>query len=209
MVRPGYVALKEHFDKFIRGGYPNNGLERIRDVYYEAFDKSINLYDICQSQLRVSTNPINTLILLTGPDESIKCGLIPCETDTAYVTVLSDDYLKGVNDENINEYIKEVFSTMWNVISYDALSRSFEKIQSSPYCEYLAMCSFYFTFHHIFTCFPHLTGAKAFNDILEKYYCTSDDIEKVMESLHKNRFSTSFEKIYSTMTCNNTIDLFY
>lgn len=212
MATTGYVALKDHFDRFIKGAYRGNGLERIRDVYEDAFGKKINLYDVYQSSLRVSNNAINGIITLVGPsDDNIKTGIMPCGGDLVSVSVLSADYLKGINASNIDSYVMEIFAAMKVIVFGDNLANNLnDKIaRNIPYCAFLRMCPFYFTFHHINTCFPDMIGASAFSDILEKYFCGEEDIEKIMKSLCSRKYDPSFEGIYSTMTCNNTVDLFY
>ena len=46
-----------------------------------------------------------------------------------------------------------------------------------------------------------------FKDIIEKDIYSSDDVDKLLESLCNNKYSTDFDDIYRTITCKGTLDI--
>ena len=214
MTRTNYIALKEHFDRLIIGShYHSNGLEQIRDVYRYAFGQKIHIYDVYQTSLRERNNCINKIISLVGPaNDDIKTGIIPCLDDIACVNIFNNDYFKGITTENIDDYVIDVYIAMTNVMIADPMYNVSDAIaRANPYCAFIKLCPFYFTYHHILDTNPDIIGyCKSFRNILEKYICKNDeDIDKVLESICTRKFSSDFEDIYSTMTCNNTVELFW
>lgn len=210
MTRTGYSVLKTHFDSIFTGSYHSNGLEQIRDVYSYAFGTKIHLYDVFQTQLRVSNNAVNKIITLIGPDnDDLKRGFIPCLGALNCVSVFSKEYLKGFNESNIDAYVMDVYNAMCNILTADPLYNVSDSVaRANPYCAFLKICPFYFTYHHIAYVDPDLISkCEAFEHILEKYICDSEDAPKVLKSIGSHKYSTDFEDIYRVMTCNNTIDI--
>lgn len=210
MTRTGYAALKSHFDKLFVGGYSGNGLEQIRDVYSYAFGTKVHLYDIFQTPLRVYNNAVNKIVTLIGPEnDDLKTGIIPCLDSLDCVSIFSNEYLKGLTKENIDQYVIEVYTSMNNVMVADHLFNVSDSIaRDNPYCAFLKCCPFYFTYHHIKYVAPDLVyQCKAFESILEKYICDSEDVHKVLESISTSKYNPEFEDIYAIMTCSGTVDI--
>ena len=213
MTKTGYADMKTHFDKLFTGGYHVYGLEQIRDVYQYAFGSKVYLYDIFCTPLRVGNNSINKMMTFVGPvdDDELKSGIIPCLGDICCVSIFDKNYLMGLNQNNISQYVAEVYNAMCNIMIADPLyNLSDTHARENPYCAFLKCLPFYFTFHHVKYVEPDLVNCNsAFISILEKYICSSDeDAKKIMQSIDSTKYSTDFEDIYSTMTCKNTVELF-
>ena len=102
-----YENMKNHFDKLIKGGYPtSHGLESIRSVYEDAFNKKINLYDVYQTNLKVSTNPVGGLITLIGPyNDNLPEGFIMNEDGKVYyVKQFTNDIMKDIDKDALKKY---------------------------------------------------------------------------------------------------------
>ena len=211
MTRTGYVALKNHFDTiFIKKHGIGNGYEQIRDVYTYAFGTKIHLYDVYHTNLRVANNAIDKITTLIGPEnDDLKHGIIPCLDTLQCVNILKKEYMMGLTENNVDDYIMDVYNAMCNIMIADPLYNVSDNIaRSNPYCAFLKICPFYFTYHHIAYVDADLINRNnAFEHILEKYICDVDDASKILESLAHNKYSTDFEEIYSTMTCNRTVDI--
>lgn len=210
MTQTGYAALKTHFDTLFTRGYNGNGLEQIRDVYSYAFGTKIHLYDVFHTPLRVANNAITRITTLVGPEnDDLKHGIIPCLDSLQCVNIIKKDYMMGLSEDNIDEYIIDIYNAMCNIMIADPLYNVSDSVaRDNPYCAFLKICPFYFTYHHIGYTDPDLIDKnKAFEHILEKYICDVDDVPKVLESIASNRYSTDFEDIYSTMTCKGTVDI--
>lgn len=211
MTQTGYSVLKDHFDKLFLGGYPGNGLEQIRDTYQFAFNTKIHLYDIYQTNLRVANNPISKIITLAGPDNpDIESGIIPCIDEMNCVNIFDKSYHMGLTEDNVNDYAEYVYSSMVTVVSADSLYNLTDPISRtcSPYSVFLNFCPLYFTYHHIKYVDPELVeSCSIFKDTICRYVCSEEDVEMILKSLSSSKYSSTFEGIYSTMTCNNTVEL--
>ena len=214
MTQTGYAVLKTHFDKLFVGGYPGNGLEQLRDVYQFAFNTKINLFDIYQTNLRVGNNPISKIVTLVGPaNDDIKRGIIPCIDSVNCVSVFDKNYLRGLTEDNIASYVKAVYMAMDNIMCADPLYNIPDgTVIDNPYLIFLRCCPFYFTYHHILHVDPDMIYRcnDIFIDWLERRaICDSvEEAQKVLESMATTKYSTTFEGIYSTLTCKNTVQLF-
>lgn len=210
MTRTGYSVLKTHFDSILNGGYHSTGLEQLRDVYTYAFGTKIHLYDVIQTPLRVSNNAVSKIVTLIGPkNDDLKCGFIPCLGALNCVSVFDKEYLKGPTEDNIDAYVMDVYNAMCNIMTADHLYNLSDSVaRANPYCAFLKVCPFYFTYHHIVYTDPDLISrCGAFEHILEKYICDSEDAPKVLKSIGSNKYSTDFEDIYRVMTCNNSVEI--
>lgn len=215
MANTPYVALKHHFDKLLCGGYQTNyfgsGFEPIRDTYERAFGRKINLYDVYQTAIGISHNPINRIITLIGPenDEPISTGIMMSGPDIVSVNTFTEDIFKGIPESEAGNYISEVYNSIANVVSMDRFYASDTIARENPYMTFIKACPFYLTFHHVKECCPHLLKDKVFMEILEKYIVTGEDAEKVLDSVKSTKFNQDSEIIYATMTCKNSVDLFW
>ena len=107
-----YENMKIHFDKLIKGGYPtSHGLESIRSVYEDTFNRKINLYDVYQTDLKVSTNPVGGLITLIGPDDdTLPEGFIMNEDGKVYyVKQFTNDIMKDIDFKELKAYTNCTF----------------------------------------------------------------------------------------------------
>lgn len=215
MANTPYVALKHHFDKLLCGGYQQNfygsGFEPVRDTYERAFGKKINLFDVYQTALGIPHNPINRLITLIGPNGSdldIPTGIMMSGSEITCVNALTEDIFKGIPEKDASIYVNAVYQSIQNVIMMDRFYADDRTARENPYMIFIKACPFYFTFHHIKECAPHLLKEKVFLTILEKYIATGEDADKILESISSVKFSPDSEIIYSTMTCKNSVDLF-
>lgn len=209
-----YALMKEHFDKLVLGGYPQNtGLEPIRSVYNHTFNMGINRHDIYQTSILIPTNPINAIVTLLGPakgkdDIDIPTGLIgENENKVYYVNHITNDVFKNP-DKYGKDYIENVFDTMHMMIKFDRFYLDpFKYGINNPYIATIYSYPIYFTFQHIRTALPDLMDNTAFVDIMEKYYMEKEYIPKVIEGLKTCRYTDDPQKIYSIMSCNNTISI--
>lgn len=214
MTQTGYAILKTHFDSIFLSARSGNGLEQLRDVYKKAFNTKINLYDIHQSNLRVSNNPISKIVTLIGPkNDEIKKGIIPCIDSINCVSLLDKKYFMGLNEDNISNYVEDIYMAMDNIMCADPLYNLPDSaVIDNPYLIFLRCCPFYFTYHHIAYVDYDMIGRcrDIFIDHLERSaICDStEEAEKVLDSMATNNYSTTFEGIYSTLTCKNTVQLF-
>lgn len=215
MTPTGYAILKTHFDQLFTKGHYGNGLEHIRDVYRFAFDTKINLYDVHQTSFRVANNPISRIVTLIGPrNDELQKGIIPCIDSISCVNFFDKKYLMGLTEDNIVDYAGEVYAAMDNVLSADPMYNLPDGvIVDNPYLIFLRCCPLYFTYHHILTTDPDLIGkcTDTFTDFLERRgICDStEEAKNVIRSIATSKYSTTFEGIYSTLTCKNTVKLFY
>lgn len=207
-----YCDIMNHFNNLILGTYPRGtGYETIRTVYERAFDMNVNLQDIYETRLSIPTNPIKGIITLLGPDpkdeREIPTGLIGFdESSVFYVTHYTDDIFKDLSDiEEARFYIKSVFNTIYDIVKFDKFDIKYAR--NNPYVTTLYSYPFYFTYHHVKRCFPHLINDEVFFEIFEKYYSDSEYTKQVLESLNANEYSSIPESIYSAMTCKNTIQI--
>lgn len=218
MISTNYSKMKLHYDMLIRGSYPrNNGLESIRSTYENAFNTSINLFDVYESTLQVSNNPINRLITLVGPDSSEKKlpkGIIGLDDENcAFIDIITNDILKGDTDAmTMRDYIDMVFSSMCQIVNAGPFELSFSSnhtpLKVQPNIILLRSYPFYFMFHHIKESFPNRFRLDYFNSILSRHYASnSEEIEKILTSIDEHKYSTDPDRIYSIMTCKNTISI--
>ena len=214
MANTPYITLKHHFDKLLCGGYQQNyygsGFEPIRDTYERAFGRKINLFDVYQTALAIPHNPINRLITLIGPNncDDIPTGIMMSGSEITCVNTFTEDIFKGIPESEAGSYINSVYESMENVIVMDRFYADDHTARRNPYMIFIKSCPFYFTYHHIKECAPHLLKKDIFMTLLEKYIATGEDAEKVLESISTNKSSQDSELIYATMTCKNTIELF-
>ena len=213
MAATKYSLMKEHFDKLILGKFPRStGLEPIRDTYSIALNTSINLQDVYETRLGISTNPIKGIITLVGPypedNIDLPSGLVGFnENDVYYVNHLSEEIFTGIDDNLAKYYINEIFCTMYGIMDFDKFKISEIKARYNPYAELLYAYPFYFTFHHIKESVPYIFKEEYFIDLLNKYY-NGDYADDIIESISTNRYTNDAEQIYSIMNCKNTIDSF-
>lgn len=214
MTQTGYAILKTHFDTIFQSAKLGTGYEHIRDTYHKAFGTQINRYSIHTSSLSVANNPISKITTFVGPkNDDLKKGIIPSIDTIHCVNVLDKQYLMGLSDYNIANYVEDVYMLMDNVMTADPLyNLSDSIIIDNPYLIFLRCCPLYFTYHHIAYVDPDMIPkcAQIFIDHLErKGICGStEEAEKVLKSMASTKYSTTFEGIYSTLTCNNTVQLF-
>lgn len=208
MTRTGYAVMKQHFDKIMTTGTPNP-LAQIKDTYEFAFGTKIHMYDVYETSVRLPNNPITKIVTLVGEkDDSIKTGIIPCLNDICVVDICDKDYFKGVNEENVDEYIMHIYRAMFNIMIANPLFSMHDKIaRDNPYIAFLKICPFYFTYHHTRSVYGKSSDREIFKELLEKFICNTDDISDIMESMISNKYSSDFEDIYRTMTCNGKIEI--
>lgn len=205
-----YENMKIHFDKLIKGGYPtSHGLESIRSVYEDTFNRKINLYDVYQTDLKVSTNPVGGLITLIGPnDDTLPEGFIMNEDGKVYyVKQFTNDIMKDIDFKELKAYTNCIFYIMRDIVEFDAFKMGERFACTSPYLCTVYAYPLYFTFHHIRDCFPALLDTDLFMDIMEKHYMDMEDIPTVLNSLNDHKYTTDPNKIYNIMTCGNTIPI--
>lgn len=206
-----YENMKIHFDKLIKGGYPpSHGLEPIRSVYEDTFNMKINLYDVYQTDLKVSTNPVGGLITLIGPyNDNLPEGFIMNEDGKVYyVKQFTNDIMKDIDKDALKEYTNCVFYCMREIVEFDAFKVGNERFASyNPYLVTVFAYPLYFTFHHIKSCFPTLLDTDLFIDIIEKHYMDTEYAASVLNSLNDHKYTTDPNKIYNIMTCGNTIPI--
>lgn len=214
MTETGYAVLKTHFDTIFRSAKLGTGYEHIRDTYHKAFGMQINRYSIHTTKLSVSNNPIGKITTFVGPkNDDLKKGIIPSIDSINCVNIFDKQYLMGLNDDNIAAYVEDVYIAMDNVLMADPLYNMPDRaVIDNPYLIFLRCLPLYFTYHHIAYVDPDMIPkcAKIFIDHLERQgICDStEEAEKVLESVISTKYSTTFEDIYSTLTCNNTVQLF-
>lgn len=214
MTPTGYAILKTHFDTIFQSGKIGTGYEHIRDTYHKAFGTQINLYDIHTTKLSVANNPISKITTFIGPkNDDLKKGIIPSIDSINCVNILDKQYLMGLTDDSIASYVEDIYMAMDNVMTADPLYNLPDGVViDNPYLIFLRCCPLYFTYHHIAYVDPDMIPkcAQIFIDHLErKGICDStEEAEKVLESMASTKYSTTFEGIYSTLTCNNTVQLF-
>lgn len=213
MSATAYAKLKDHFDKLVLGGYPKNTrLEPIRTTYEDMFDMRIDRQDVYETKLLIPSNPISSIITLVGPetdsnDNCIPTGLIGSnESNVHYINHFTSDSFMD-NEESNEKYIKEVFRIMYDIMEYDRFAINlYKNIPSNPYVCTLSTYPFYFTYHHAKEVYPNLITSKVFYELLEKYYVDEKDLQdKLMDSLYNSKYTPDTERIYSIMTCKNTI----
>lgn len=214
MTPTGYAILKTHFDTIFEKAKHGTGYEHIRDTYEKAFGTQINLYNIHTTKLSISNNPISKITTFIGPkNDDLKKGIIPSIDSINSVNILDKRYLMGLTDDTIANYVEDIYMAMDNVMTADPLYNLPDStVIDNPYLIFLRCCPLYFTYHHIAYVDPNMVPkcAQIFIDHLErKGICDStEEAEKVLESMASTRYSTTFEGIYSTLTCNNTVQLF-
>ena len=214
MTPTGYAILKTHFDTIFEKAKHGTGYEHIRDTYEKAFGTQINLYNIHTTKLSISNNPISNITTFIGPkNDDLKKGIIPSIDSINSVNILDKRYLMGLTDDTIANYVEDIYMAMDNVMTADPLYNLPDSaVIDNPYLIFLRCCPLYFTYHHIAYVDPDMVPkcAQIFIDHLErKGICDStEEAEKVLESMASTRYSTTFEGIYSTLTCNNTVQLF-
>ena len=213
IIQNGYSSMKDHFDKLILGGYPaNTGLEPIRTTYEKAFDTAINLIDVYESSIEVSTNPVQSIITLVGdPENDIPTGLIATGGKLAFVSHVDNSIFKPFSDERIaKSYIEFIYNAMLGIVKMDILHKSDREADGNPYLILLKAFPLYFTFHHIKTAKPELLKFENFEDIFEKYIANStEDAVEIFESLNSKEYTRDIDLIYSAVTSNNTVCLFW
>ena len=218
MVKSGYSAIKNHFDGIFNGNTRcGNGLEQIRDVYESAFGVVLSKYDIYTTNLRVSNNPISQIVTLVGPEsDTIPTGIIPTiavpNTVLACVNIINREYFKGINSSNITSYIYTVYLSMRNIMIGDSMFNVSDRIaRSNPYCAFLKCYPMYAAYHHVCNVAKeeafNYAAISTFKDIIEKDIYSSDDVDRLLESLCNNKYSTDFDDIYRTITCKGTLDI--
>lgn len=210
MANTEYAILKHHFDRLIFSSSIGTGLEPIRDTYEVAFGMKIHQFDIYQTQLKSSRNPINAIVTLVGPEQerTVPTGIISSANDICSVSVFWDDIFKGIRSEDGPSYINTVYHAMDNVVMMDRFYASDIVARENPHMTFIKACPFYFTYHHIKESLNHLLDEKVFIELLEKYIANPDDVGEIMKSISTRKYSADPEVIYSTMTCNGTIELF-
>lgn len=204
-----YTVLKEHFDRLINGGFPySNSLEPIRDTYEEMFERKINLYDVYQTPIKISTNPINGIITLIGPeDDELKEGIMPNDRDIVSVNVMPESILKGISEDMSSWYINKVYKSIQNVVMVDRffIKSPHARLVDNPFIVFTKCISFYLTFHHIKDSAPEAFDENIFKDILCKYIALDDiDVDKIYESTNSNKYTDDVNRIYLIMTANGT-----
>lgn len=218
MVKSGYSAIKNHFDGIFNGNTRcGNGLEQIRDVYESAFGVVLSKYDIYTTNLRVSNNPISQIVTLVGPEsDTIPTGIIPTiavpNTVLACVNIINRDYFKGINYFNITNYIYTIYWAMRNIMIGDSMFNVSDRIaRNNPYCAFLKCYPLYATYHHVCNVAKEEAfrdvAISTFKDIIEKDIYSSDDVDRLLEFLCNNKYSTDFDDIYRTITCKGTLDI--
>lgn len=214
MTQTGYAFLKTHFDTIFQNAKHGTGYEHIRDTYQKAFGTQINRYSIHSTRLSVNNNPVNMITTFIGPkNDDLKKGIIPSIDSIHCVNIFDKQYLMGLAEDNIASYVEDVYMAMDNVMTADPLYNLPDGIIiDNPYLIFLRCCPLYFTYHHIAYVDPDMIPkcAQIFIDHLERQgICDStEEAEKVLESMASTKYSTTFEGIYSTLTCNNTVQLF-
>ena len=208
-----YAILKQHFDKLLVGGFSGTGLEGIRDVYERMFNRRINLYDVYQTNLRFNHNPVGSIITLVGPDlkdddPEIPEGFMPYEKGIGLVSLMSDDILKGVRSEDANWYSNAVYKAIDSVISKDPFYGGDMAARNNPHTAFLRLAPFYFTYHHLDSCAPSAIDYDVLHNLVEKYI-TTDDIDKIIDTVKKDKYTTEEEGIYYTMSAHNSIECIF
>jgi len=211
-----YGALKHHFNKLLMGGYQsNNGLEPIRDVYEKAFDIKINLFDVYQTQIRDSHNPVGAICTLLGPEpesedeKDIPTGILWEEQTNGLISVntFSDEILKGINEDTARWYISRVYKSMLDVVQYDQFYKSDMIARNNPYMTFVKCVPLYFTFHHVAECIPRMYNRDIFRDLIEKYTYAGDTTELILSSLENSSYTEDVTQIYSIVSAKGKADL--
>lgn len=216
-----YSILKDHFNKLLFGGYPNNsGLETIRDAYPRTFGIGINLHDVYSTPLRIRSNNISEIITLIGPEEeeineddifTYPTGIMANINNIVYLNIFNEDILKGLNGKDALRYAIKVHNIMLDIVLNDSLYPHPNKVsrKKQPLYEFVKSVPLYFTYHHIKDCIPCvLENDDNFMQIIEKYYTCGEDALKLLKSLENNKYSEKIEDIYRTVSCDGTIEFF-
>lgn len=207
-----YAVLKEHFDKLIgSNSFPYNiAIEPIRDTYEEMFGKKINLYDVYQTPISVSTSPINGIITLVGPEtDELHDGIMPNGRDLVSVNIMPESILKGIYPDMSSWYINNVYTSMQNIVMMDRFfsKSAHAKLMNNPFVTFTKCVAFYFTFHHVAE-FVSQYNDQVFKDILSKYVVFDDeDVDRVYESISSSKYTDEINEIYNIMTLGGTIKI--
>lgn len=211
-----YLVLKKHFDKLIKGGFPqSNSLEPIRDNFARAFGRQINLFDVYRDPVNCKHNPIHGIVTLIGPSDKIDEyelpeGIMADGRDISFVSVISEDIFKGFsNSSEKASYAASVYDAMYRICQLDRFWLPDEHARINPYPTVVKCLPLYLTYNHVRECVgidDELN--ESFENLLEKYIVT-DGADKVMESLASSKFSADCDDIYSIMTCKRSVDLFW
>lgn len=203
-----YASLKSHFNKLLIGGYQSsNGLEPVRDVYADAFERKINLFDIYQTEIDDKNNAINSICTLLGPepddDDEIPTGIVWENRGNRLcaVNVFSNDILKGINtDEMAKWYIGHVYESMLDVVQQDFFYKPDKIARKNPYMTFVKFVPLYFTFHHVAECIPEMYKREIFRDLIDKYTYAGDTADLIISSLENTEYTTDISGIYNTVT---------
>lgn len=210
----GYVAMKTHFDKLLKGEYSNNyfrGAEPIRSTYEKAFGQQINMYNIHETSFKVESNPcIKSLISIVGPitdDRVLPEGIMMCDSGIAHVSVFDTEINKGIMAENIDSYVNTIYGYMDAITRSDSFYQPEPISRSNPYMKLIRMIPFYFTFHHIKEYDYEYLRMPIFHLLLEKYILSDNDcIDKLLTNLSKGKCSSDPCVIYNAMTVNGELE---
>lgn len=204
-----YAIIKEHFDRLFIGGYPySNGLEPIRDVYEQMFDRKINLYDVYKTDFtKFRNNPTDSITTLVGPEpnesENFPDGFIPCRNSITFVNVLPESIFKGIDQDQASWYINSIYNCIDAIVSKDSFY-GYRSARNNPHTAFLRLIPIYLTYHHVLDCASYLIDDEIFQDIIDRDVTN----ENLLEQLKNSKYSTIEEEIYSMLTDKNKIQLF-
>lgn len=211
-MKTGYEELKIHFDRLLlgrRGSRYYEGLEPIRLTYERAFGTKINFLDVHETPIDIRTNNIGTIITLIGPDSrlEIPSGIIHNNGIISSINLMSDDINYGINDDNIEYYINQVYHAMENVVKMDSFYKSDSIARDNPYLTLIKFYPFYFTYYHIMHCASSYYNKDIFISLLEKYLVNdNENINKLIDNMENSKYSNDPDEIYYTISCGNTLE---
>lgn len=215
MTKSGYMVLKDHFDNLFKIQSPGTGFERIRETYKEGLNFPIGLYDVNSTEISIANNPIRFFTTLVGPDNDemdIPIGIIPAYDNIHSVNFIDKKYFLGLDEDNVVDYMVTVFDAIENLLKADSMySIRLSANYPNPYLEFLHILPIYITFNHIREVNYSMIGVlrKHILNWLEKFACDSmDDAKLLFKSMEDNDYYNTFENVYRTVTCDNTIVLF-
>lgn len=212
-----YAGLFEHFDTLLH--YDDScsfisSMDPIRDVY-EKFGNKTGMMDICKTRVQFIQNPIQFITAFLVHYEynfDLNDGLIPYDDIPVFVYTIPKSVLDNIRIGNYDSgnaigFIRTMYDVISSIVSFDPLYTTNDlKALRNPYLASIRCIPFYFTYKIAQKYFIGETMKDDINDefrhILSKYFIDPDsgDINRVIESVKKSKFSPFLDDIYSAMT---------
>lgn len=206
-LRTGYAVLKDMFDCLALGTPAVYINDNITNIYRDAFGVRISHLPKYTYGLRVLSNPINRIIMFSGQeDTNLLTGIIPSMNGIYYMACMEKQFEYGINKNNIEDYIRFVYNTIYDVVSKDRFITCGPK---EPYGIFVRACPFYLTFHHIWHVAANVLNEvdeHIFDKYISKFVKNDDDIATVLQSISGEEYDPTFEEICRVVSCGNKVE---